>query len=123
MAPFDDSLIVSVFAAAILSQQEKKLSQIADEVKAYPFDRVNFECDDKRKFIVVENLRRQFKKDYKNITTLDGVRIDFPDGWILIRPSNTSPFIRLTVEAEDQKVMKRLTGKFSDILRREIERK
>lgn len=123
MAPFDDSLIVSIYAAAVLSCQEKKLSQIADEVKAYPFDRVNFECDDTRKFVVVENLRRQFKKDYKNITTLDGVRVDFPEGWILIRPSNTSPFIRLTVEAEDQNTLKRLTEKFSDILRREIAKK
>ncbi len=123
MAPFDDSLIVSIFAAAVLSQQDKPLSQIANEVKEYPFERVNFECDDKRKFVIVENLRRSFKKKYKNVTTLDGVRVDFPDGWVLVRASNTSPFVRLTVEAEDEKTLKRLKDNFSDILRREIERK
>ncbi len=121
MAPFDDSLIVSIYAAAVLSRQEKKLSQIIDEIKTYPFGRINFECDDKRKFIVIENLRRKFGKEYKNVTLLDGVRVDFPDGWILIRASNTSPFIRLTVEAEDKKTFERLERKFSGIIRQEIQ--
>ena len=120
MAPFDDSMLVSIFAASVLSNQGKKLSQIADEVKAYPFERVSFECPDSRKFIVVENLRRQFEKDYGNVTTLDGVRIDFPDGWVLVRPSNTSPFIRLTAEAENIKILKRLKEKFSSLLVQEI---
>lgn len=122
MAPFDDSMLVSIFAASVLSQQDKPLSQLASMVKEYPFERVNFECDDKKKFIVIENLRRKFKKEYEQVTTLDGVRIDFPDGWILIRCSNTSPFIRLTVEAKDEKILKRLKEKFSEILREEIEK-
>lgn len=120
MAPFDDSMIVSIFAAAVLSKQGKKLSEIANEVKEYPFERINFECSDKKKFIVVENLRRQFKEEYENITTLDGVRVDFPDGWVLIRVSNTSPFIRLTVEAEDKKTLERLKEKFTDEVRKKI---
>lgn len=123
MAPFDDSLIVSIYAAAVLSKQDKKLSQIVNEIKTYPFGRVNFECDDSRKFIVVENLRNRFRKEYKNVTTLDGVRVDFPNGWVLIRLSNTSPFIRLTVEAEDKKTFENLEKKFSSILEEEINRK
>ena len=122
MAPFDDSLIVSIFAAAVLSQQSKPLSEIVNAVKEYPFERINFECDDKRKFIIVENLRRNFRKEYKSVTTLDGVRVDFPDGWVLVRASNTSPFVRLTAEAEDKKTLKRLTDKFSMMLSDEIKK-
>ncbi len=120
MAPFDDSLIVSIYAASVLSMQDKKLSQIVDETKAYPFGRINFECPDARKFTVIENLRRKSVKEYENVTMLDGVRIDFPDGWVLIRASNTSPFIRLTVEAENKKTFERLEKKFSEILKEEI---
>ena len=123
MAPFDDSLIVSIFAASVLSQHNRPLSEIADSVREYPFERVNFECDDSRKFVIVENLRRQFRKEYKDVTTLDGVRVDFPDGWVLVRPSNTSPFVRLTAEAKDAKTLKRLMEKFSGIVRGEISKK
>ena len=123
MAPFDDSLIVSVFAAVVLSKQGKKLSEIADSVKSYQFERVNFECDDKKKFVIIENLCRVFKKEYKEVDTMDGVRVDFPDGWVLIRASNTSPFIRLTIEAEDKKILERLKKKFSGLVKNEIENK
>lgn len=122
MAPFDDSLIVSIYAATVLSKQDRKLSEIANEVKEYPFERINFECSDSRKFIAVENLKKRFKKDYRNVTTIDGVRVDFPDGWALIRASNTSPFIRLTVEAEDKKTLEGLKKKFSSMVSEEIER-
>jgi phosphoglucosamine mutase len=38
---------------------------------------------------------------YDDITTIDGVRIGFDDGWVLIRASGTQPLIRLTAEARD----------------------
>jgi len=120
MAPIDDSLMVSIYAAAVLSRQDKKLSEIVDSIKTYPFGRTNFDCDDKRKFIVIEKLRAKFKKDYKNVTTMDGVRVDFPDGWILVRASNTSPTIRLTVEAENKKEFETLKKKFSEVVSKEI---
>ena len=123
MAPFDDSLIVSIYAACALSRQERKLSEIISEVKSYPFERVNFECSDTEKFLIVDKFKRQFKKEYKNVTTMDGVRVDFPEGWILVRVSNTSPFIRLTIEAENDRTLKRLRNKFSAIVSEEIKRK
>ena len=41
---------------------------------------------------------RPLSKDQR-IDRTDGVRIDFPDGWALVRPSNTEPIARLQVEA------------------------
>jgi phosphomannomutase len=43
---------------------------------------------------------------------MDGVRVDLPNGWILIRPSNTSPIIRLTTEADNETILQDLTTKF-----------
>ena len=122
MAPFDDSLMVSVFAATVLSKQEEKLSDIVNKLKIYPFERVNFECSDTKKFIVVEKLKQKLSKEYKNVTTIDGVRVDFHEGWILVRASNTSPFVRLTAEAEDKKTLDKLKEKFSRALKEEIEK-
>jgi phosphomannomutase len=122
MAPFDDSLMVSLFAASVLSAQDRKLSDIVGSMKIYPFERLNFNCPDEKKFSVVDNLKKRFVKEYSNVTTLDGVRVDFPDGWILLRASNTAPLIRLTVEANDKKSFDILRKKFALILREEISR-
>jgi phosphomannomutase len=43
---------------------------------------------------------------------MDGVRVDLPDGWILIRASNTSPVIRLTTEADNEAILQDLTTQF-----------
>ena len=120
MAPIDDSLMVSIYAAAVLSKQNKKLSEIIDMIKTYPFERVNLECSDEKKFIIINNLTQKFRRKYKNVTTMDGVRVDFPEGWVLIRASNTTPLIRLSVEAEDEKTLKTLKKKFSSTLKEEI---
>ncbi len=122
MAPIDDSLMVSIYAAAVLSKQNKKLSEIIDTIKTYPFERVNLECDDEKKFIIINNLKQKFRKEYKNVTTMDGVRVDFPNGWVLIRASNTTPLIRLSIEAEDEKTLKILKKNFSLVLQEEIKK-
>jgi phosphomannomutase len=41
-------------------------------------------------------------KKYEKITTIDSIRIDFPDSWALIGASNTSPKLRLTIEAKNK---------------------
>src|SRR3989338_9920466 len=118
--PFDDSLAISLLAASALSESGKSLSEIADEIKMLPFKRINFESDDTEKFKVVDNLKTKFSQQYNNVNTMDGVRIDTPDGWILLRASNTSPVIRLTMEAETREKLHALENEFSQILADEI---
>ena len=64
----------------------------------------------------MENLKKRFMKDYERLTTIDGVRVDFPDGWILVRASNTAPCIRLTVEAESPAGLEKLKKSFSKVV-------
>jgi len=44
---------------------------------------------------------------------LDGIRMNFPNGWVLIRASNTSPIIRLTVEADTNEAVEEITKRFT----------
>lgn len=119
IAPFDDSMVVALYAAYVLSKTSKPLSAIVDEIKPYPFERMKFEVDDKKKFEVMKRLKEKLKKEYK-ADTLDGIRIDFDNGFVLIRPSNTSPLIRLTVEGNTQKDFAELQSKFTSVLKNEI---
>ena len=43
---------------------------------------------------------------------MDGIRINLENGWVLIRSSNTSPLIRITVEADNEKILNNLSRHF-----------
>jgi phosphomannomutase / phosphoglucomutase len=50
------------------------------------------------------------------VTTLDGVRVDFPDGWGLVRASNTTPALTLRFEADNEAALERIQTLFKDQL-------
>ncbi len=110
--PMDDGIAVSLYAAYALSRSNKKLSEIVSELPQYPFRRIRVECADEKKFGVVERLKKSLSEKYENVNTIDGVRVDFDHGWVLIRASNTEPIIRLSVEADDEKKLEELSAEF-----------
>lgn len=118
---FDDAILIPLKIREILSKSGKRLSELADEVPVYPKKRVNFDCPDQKKFQVIKNLQNKFKKEYKELNTLDGIRINLGRGWVLIRASNTNPQIRLTAEAHTQGSLEELIEKFSEELEKEIQ--
>ncbi len=118
--PFDDSLAISYYFACLLSRSGEPLSQIAKEVPVLPFRRVNFDVPDSRKFTVMDGVKQELTRLHDRTSTLDGVRVDLDRGWVLIRPSNTQPMIRLTAEADTRKDLESLLSEFSSILEKYI---
>ena len=96
---FDDALFA---AARLLSYQAREggpLSRLlADLPKTFATPEIRADCPDDKKFGVVEAAAEYFKKRYP-VFTLDGVRITFPDGWGLLRASNTQPVLVMRFEA------------------------
>jgi len=105
---FDDAIYASLKMAEILSEKGK-LSEIADSIPKYPRININYDCPDEKKFKVVESLTEEFKEEGYEVITMDGVKVIKLEGWFLIRPSNTQPQIRLTVEAKTEESLKQLT--------------
>lgn len=96
---FDDALLASVRLLSILSQSEASFSSLIDRLPVYyPAPPLRIACPDALKGQVVENVRATFAGDYP-IDALDGARVDFGDGWALIRQSNTQPAITVHLEA------------------------
>jgi phosphomannomutase len=114
--PMDDGIVASIYAASVLSRSGRKLSEIFDDLPKYPFRRMKIKCSDEKKFGVIEELKKEFSEKYDKVNTVDGVRVDFDYGWVLIRASNTEPIIRLSVEADDAKRLEELTQKFKEQL-------
>lgn len=119
---FDDGLIAPVRAAEIMCQTGKKLSELMGEIPIYPFGEVVFDCREEIKFDFVKKMYEKFSKEYKNVSNMDGLRIGFEDGWILLRASNTGPKIRLYLEATSQKRFDELKKKFVDIFSTELKK-
>lgn len=109
---FDDALVVPFKIAEILDNTQKTLGELASEIPTYPMRKEEIDCPDQIKFDVIKKLKNTFAKEFEKINTMDGIRIELDEGWVLLRPSNTSPLIRLTVEADDENLLNQLTTKF-----------
>jgi len=121
MNGFDDATFATLRMAEILSHSEKSLSQILDSLPEYPSAQKNIGCDDEIKFELTKNLKTRFSELGFNINELDGMKAFNEDGWILIRPSNTEPLIRVIAEARDEGKLKGIFELGMRLLEEEIE--
>ncbi|MFB6265500.1 MAG: phosphoglucosamine mutase, partial [Candidatus Nanohaloarchaea archaeon] len=83
--------------------------------------RIPFDVPEEHKFEIVRELKEELSEEYEETNTRDGIRIELENGWVLIRASNTSPVIRLTVEAETVEDFRELKEEFSEEISRKIE--
>ncbi|MBC7074051.1 hypothetical protein H5T58_01540 [Candidatus Parcubacteria bacterium] len=113
---FDDAILTPLILAKTLIETQKKLSQLVNEIPIYFFEEKDFECPDEKKWLVIEKLKEDFSKKYQKISTLDGIKVYFPDSWVLIRASNTSPKIKFYLEAKTKETFEKLKKEFSQIL-------
>ncbi|MHA1596662.1 MAG: phosphoglucosamine mutase [Candidatus Asgardarchaeia archaeon] len=97
---YDDAIFASILMAKIVSDHEVKLSEVYGTIPKYVYKKFNVECPDKKKFKVVDKMREYFEKKGEEVLTLDGVKVSYNDGWVLARPSNTEPIIRIVVEGK-----------------------
>jgi len=97
---FDDAIYVSCRFVEIVAKTAMPVSQyLADQPRMYNTPELHTKCDDARKFDVVAKVCNEFKAEGYDVNDIDGARITFPDGWGLIRASNTTPVLVTRYEA------------------------
>ncbi|MCJ7478927.1 MAG: hypothetical protein MUP63_01995 [Candidatus Nanohaloarchaeota archaeon QJJ-7] len=121
MNPVDDGIAASVYLASAISQMEDSLSEKVDRIPGYTRDRTSFQVEEESKFDVVDRLQEELSEQYEDTNTKDGIRVELEKGWVLIRASNTSPLVRLTVEAETEEGFEDLKEEFSSEIRDRID--
>ncbi|MHA1595089.1 MAG: phosphoglucosamine mutase [Candidatus Baldrarchaeia archaeon] len=114
---FDDAIAASFMITAELEKTGEKLSTLMDQIPSYPLKRTNIECPDHIKFQVIQKLIERFRSEGYDIDTTDGVRVNLENGWIIMRPSNTEPKIRVTAEARTDEELEKIFSKFVKNLR------
>jgi phosphomannomutase/phosphoglucomutase len=96
---FDDALFAAARLLAYVAREGGPLShRLADLPRTFATPELRVDCPDERKFAIVEQAARHFGARYP-VATLDGVRITFPEGWGLLRASNTGPVLVMRFEA------------------------
>ena len=97
-----------------------KLSEIRKEVPNYSTVREKVKCSDDKKSLVQtyieENVSDVF--EFEKLRTIDGVRIESNDFWVLFRPSGTEPVIRITLEAENSEKIENITKKSLNLVKK-----
>ena len=99
---------------------KQSISQIVDKLPKYHFGSVKIPASSEQASFVISKLKIQYID--KKPTLIDGIKIDWKDKWIIIRPSNTEPLLRIQAEADQPEKLKELLGEFEKLSRDLIEK-
>jgi phosphomannomutase/phosphoglucomutase len=101
---YDDGILAALKMVEILSKESSTLSELVGTIPHYETTpELRVPCPDDKKFKVVEALKVRLRNLGLTIVDLDGVRVEFPEGWGIVRASNTEPALVMRFEAKDSK--------------------
>ena len=101
----DDAFYAAGRLLRILSDEQSELSRLMRVIPEYcSTEEIRIPCSDESKFAVIESVSTKAREQYE-CSTVDGVRIIYPDGWGLIRASNTQPVIVVRCEGRNREAL------------------
>jgi phosphomannomutase/phosphoglucomutase len=113
---YDDALYSACRLIEIVSHSGKPLSaQLAGVPKMVSTPEIRVDCPDELKFELVQRVAQHFKSRYKTLD-IDGVRVLFPEGWGLLRASNTQPVLVMRFEAANDHLLKKYQAEVEQVL-------
>ena len=112
-----DALVGVALFLTLLAKKGKKVSELKKDYPAYSIVKNKIELTPS---IDINGILEAVKKAYSNekITDIDGVKIDFSNGWVHLRKSNTEPIIRIYSEASTPEAAEELASKVMDIIKK-----
>ena len=114
---FDDGLYSAARLLEVLGIDERSSNEVFE---SFPEDvctpEINIAVTDEGKFDLIETLCSKGNFEGGNLSTIDGARVDYPDGWGLCRASNTTPALVLRFEADNEESLSRIQQVFREQL-------
>jgi len=105
-----DALVGVALFLSLLADKKMKVSELRKTYPSYFMSKNKIQLTPN---LDVDGILKTMEQRYshENITTIDGVKIDFPDNWVHLRKSNTEPIIRIYTEAKSQQEADDLAAK------------
>ena len=110
---FDDALYTAARLLEIVAKDGRPTVELFGELPdTINTPELNIEFAEGAHYVFMERFRQQAQFSGAEKTTIDGVRADYPHGWGLVRPSNTTPVLVLRFEAESQEALEQVQQAF-----------
>jgi phosphomannomutase/phosphoglucomutase len=114
---FDDGIYAGLRLIEILTNTDKSISMLLNGLESFISTKeIKIPVSDDKKFKIVEDVKEYAKEKGYNIYTIDGVRVEFLDGFALVRASNTGPDLTVRFEARNEDRMLALKEEFTSII-------
>ena len=114
---FDDAPYTAVRLLDILARSDESLAQMHDALpKVLNTPELRFNCEEARKFVVIEEVKARLASTGAEVQAVDGVRVLSEDGWWLLRASNTQAVLVARAEAKTEAGLERLKAQLVEQL-------
>jgi len=109
---YDDGLYAALIMLSIIDASNQPISKLVEKLPKYVSSpEKRYECSDATKFEAIEQIKKIFKEKRYHINDIDGARVEFEHGWMLIRASNTEPAVALRFEADSEENLQKIKDK------------
>jgi len=116
---FDDAIYGSLKLLEIVTRSGKTLAELRDSIPYYQSTpEIRLDTTDEEKFAIVERVRDHYRKQFP-VIDIDGARVQFPDGWALVRASNTQPVLVVRFEAKTKERLESIQNEVYGVLEKE----
>ena len=114
---FDSGIYAGLRMLEVLSHSKDSLSHLLDDTpKYYNTPEIKIPAPDDIKFKIIEEVTQYAKNKNYNCLTIDGLRVNNPHSWALVRASNTGPNITLRFEATTEEELENLKKEFTNLV-------
>jgi phosphoglucosamine mutase len=112
-----DGILGALKLLEALEERDETLAQFASEAPEYPTRSTKIEALNRAK--AMKGIEQNYRKVFEDaiVNRVDGLRLQLPEGWILIRASGTEPLIRLTAEGRDEKATNSLLERGQELVK------
>ena len=116
---FDSGMYAGLRLLEILSNTDKTIDELLEGINHYyATEEIKFTSSDDKKFGVVDKIKDYVEEKGYTYIDIDGIRVNFSDGWALVRCSNTGPNITARFEANSEERLQELQDEFISLIKK-----
>lgn len=116
---FDSGIYNGLRIIEILSKNSIKLSEMFDNIPKYIITpEIKVKVSDTNKFAIIDSIKNEYIKLGYKFIDIDGIKVFYDNGWVLVRASNTTPNLSIRIEADTKENQTIINNHFMSILQK-----
>jgi phosphomannomutase/phosphoglucomutase len=114
---FDDALYAGARLLEVLSSESRTPDEVFDDLpRSLATPEISVPLSEGASFVLMRRISELANFPEGRITSIDGLRVEFDDGWGLVRASNTTPALTFRFEADDEEALARIQEQFRTLV-------